>query len=166
MDKSKGWANIEFNGIFFLFITMSRGMLRYCDPDVEPIYVPSDASNDLLGKSVRLSLSRSKQVELKEFQEIFKSGLILATAKEREKYTMKKYGYRTKKELYRNSDTCSVSAFDGYIEIQPTHQNSLEEWTVKADMNLNPLKVADSASDEELGAELRRAFTMCTSSVR
>ncbi|MEN5182084.1 contact-dependent growth inhibition system immunity protein [Comamonas testosteroni] len=151
---------------FFQFITISAGVLNYSDPDVEPQYFPFDASDKILGESLRISLSKSKEVDVREFQKIFHSGVVQKNTKEREQYVMNKYGYKTRKALYKKMDTCAISAFNDYIEIQPTHQDSLDGWTVKKDMGLTPLQIPHTATDEELGAALRHAFTLCTSAIR
>lgn len=166
MEKSKAWANVDFNGDFYRFITISKGMLGYGDPDVEPQYLAPSASDENLGEALRITFSKSKRISIDDFQKILKSGIIEKTGGAREKWAMKEYGYKIKKELYKNMDTCTVSVFSEYIEIQPTHQNSLNGWTLRKDMNLIPLQIACTATDTELGAALRQAFTLCTSSIR
>ncbi|MFE1573088.1 contact-dependent growth inhibition system immunity protein [Comamonas odontotermitis] len=166
MNKSTAWANVSFNDVFFEITTISRGMLGYGDPEVEPQYLPLDISDKILGESLRLALSKSKRVSLEEFQKLWNSGILEETEKMREKYTMNKYGYKTKKALYKNMNLCDVSVYGDFIEIQPTQQTSLDGYTVTKDMDLTPLKISHTVSDEELGAALRHAFTLCTSAIR
>lgn len=166
MEKSKAWANVTFNGDFYEIKTISKGMLGYGDPDVDPQYLPPNSTDEELGVAIKVALSKSKRLNIEDFQKIWKSGAIEETEKLREKNVMREYGYKNKKSLYKNSDTCVISAFDSYIEIQPTHQDSLNGWTVKKDMGLTPLQISHVATDAELGASLRHAFTLCTSAVR
>ena len=166
MNKAKAWAQVSFNGDFFDFTVISRGILGYGDPGAQSQYLLPDAEDQSLGHTLRAVLSKSKRVSIDEFQIIFRSGIIEKTESEREKYVMERYGYKTKKAMYKNSDTCNIAAYENHIEIQPTHQDSLQTWTVKKDMGLHPLEIPNLATDAELGAALRQAFALCTSAIR
>jgi hypothetical protein len=163
MKKINGIASVYFNGDFFQIWTMSRAGLRYADPDVEPFYLEPDVDNQVLGNTLRIALSKSKEIVGIKFMEIFKSGRVQEKDKEENKKLMKQYGYKTKRALYKNMDKCSISVFEGNIEIQPTHHDSLDGYSANQNKGPFALLIPETATDEELGAAVREGFTRCTS---
>ncbi|WP_428941074.1 contact-dependent growth inhibition system immunity protein [Xanthomonas oryzae] len=166
MTSSKG-AKICFNGKFYRFVTMSKGMLWYADPDMQSKYLDPDVADSELGYLLRMTLAESRQVSVEDFHKILNSRIVQERSKEREKWEMKNYGYKTKKAMLRNMITCSISVGNGgdQIEIQPTHKDSLDGYTIKKDTGPFPLYIPTTATDAELGAALREGFKRCTSSI-
>ena len=141
-------------------------MLSYAEPDAQPQHLDPTVDDATLRKLVRDSLVVSRRVSVEEFQTIFHSGVVQKIEKERDAWAMKHYGYKTKRAMYRNMDTCSVAIVGDQIEIQPTNQESLDEYAVGKDEGPFPLYVPATASDAELGAALREGFKRCTSAIR
>ncbi|MET2524668.1 contact-dependent growth inhibition system immunity protein [Ralstonia pseudosolanacearum] len=166
MKKPSATATVDFNGDFYRIITMSQGVMSYAEPSVEPSYLDPQVDDDLLGRALREALAKSRQVSVEDFQKIFQSGVVQKLGKEREALAMEKYGYKTRRAMLKKMDTCSVSVVDNQIEIQPTHQKSLDGWTVTTDEGPFPLYVPGTATDVELGAALREGFKRCTSAIR
>lgn len=166
MKKIDACASLYFNGDFFLFETTSRGMLRYAEPDAPAHYLPPDVDDATLGKTLRVALAASKTVSVSEFQKIFHSGIVQKLGKERNAWAMQHYGYKTKRAMFRNMDNCSVSAFEGMIEISPSHHDSLDGYSADKRTGPFPLSVSATATDAELGAAIREGFKRCTSSVK
>ncbi|MGX8282129.1 CdiI family contact-dependent growth inhibition immunity protein [Xanthomonas oryzae pv. oryzae] len=167
MTSSKG-ANICFNGNFYRFVTMSKGVLWYADPGMQTKYLDPDVADSELGCLLRVTLAASRQVSVEDFHKILNSRIVQERAKEQEKWEMKNYGYKTKKAMLRSMDSCSVSALveSEEIKIQPMHQKSLDGYTARKDTGPFPLFVPNTATDAELGAALREGFKRCTSSIR
>lgn len=155
-----------FNGDFYCITTQSVGMLVYPEPDVPPIFLSPDADDLTLGQQLRRALQASKRVSPEEFQKIWRSGGISKLEDSRQEWTMQHYGYKSRRAMLKSMDTCSVSVTDGEIEIQPTHQKSLDGYTVTKDEGPFPLSVPEGASDVSLGAALREGFKRCTSAIR
>ncbi|WP_197388767.1 contact-dependent growth inhibition system immunity protein [Ralstonia pseudosolanacearum] len=158
MKKPGAAVTVDFNGDFYRIITMSRGMMSYAEPGAEPIYLDPHVDDDSLGKALREALAKSRQVSVEDFQRIFRSGVVQKLGKEREALAMEKYGYKTRRAMLKKMDTCSVSVVENQIEIQPTHQKSLDGWTVTKDEGPFPLYVPGTATDADLGAALREGF--------
>jgi hypothetical protein len=163
MVKIDAIANVYFNGDFFKLRTMSWGGLQYGDPDVEPFYLPSDADHQTLGQTLRLALSKSKEVSSEKFMEIFKSGIVQEKLKAEDKKLLKQYGYKSKRDLYKNMDCCWITVYEGKIEIKPTHQDSLDGSSGISNDGPEILYLPVNATDEELGAALREGLSRCTS---
>lgn len=143
---------------FFSFITVSQCGLQYEEPDAEPIYLGPDADDETLGWSLRLAMSSSRTVDMKQLNRIINSKIVEKRGAERDAWAMKAYGFATKRALYREIDSCLVYIYDGQIEIQPTDRDSLygARGTV-ADIIYVPV----AASNEVLGAGLREGFRRC-----
>ncbi|MGS0537864.1 contact-dependent growth inhibition system immunity protein [Xanthomonas oryzae pv. oryzicola] len=166
MTSSK-YADVCFNGKFYRFITMSDGMLLYADPDMQPKYLDPDVADSELGYLLRVTLAESRQISVEDFHKILNSHVVQDRAKEREKWEMKNYGYKSKRSMLRGMNSCSVSALGESedIKIQPMHQKSLDGYTARKDTGPFPLFVPKTATDAELGAALREGFKRCTSSI-
>jgi len=154
------------NGDFICVVSQSVGMIGYPEPSVSPCYLPPDIDDVDLGGALRAALASSKSVDAEEFQRIWNSGIIEKIERDREDFAKKNYGYKTKRAMYKNMDTCTISYFEDRIEIQPTHQKSLDGYTARKDTGPFPLDVPVTATDAELGAALREAFKRCTSAIR
>jgi hypothetical protein len=164
MKKPDAVATVYLTELFFELVTMSQGMLRYGEPSAPLHHLPPNASDTALGATLRIALSASKRVSVEDFQKIFHSGIIQKTGEDRTKSTMQKYGYKTKRALYKNMMCCWISVLDGKIEIAPSHHKSLDSYTATQD-GPEPLFLDASISDAELGAALREGFKRCTSAV-
>lgn len=165
MKKIDARASVYSNGDFFRITTMSQGMLDYAEPDASPHYLTPDVDDATLGHTLRLALKASKRVSVEEFQKIFHSGVIQKLGNERDAWAMKHYGYKTKRAMYKNMDSCSISVADRQIEIAPLHHKSLDGYSATVD-GPHPLYVPESATNEKLGAALRDGFSRCTSALK
>lgn len=163
MNKNTADASIYYNGDFFEFVTMSRGMLGYADPDAPPSYLTPDATNEKLGSAVRDALSSSKRISVSDFQALFKSGVVQKTQKEREIAVIHRYGYKSRRAVYLNMLCCWISAFDEVIQIQPTLHDSLDGYKGISKDGPEILRIPRSATDTELGTALKEGFRRCTS---
>jgi CDI immunity protein len=163
VKKIDAVANASWNGQFYLLTTMSQGMLDYGEPSVPPYFLPPDVDDKTLGATLRQALSGSKKVGVEEFQKIFHSGIIQERGKAREAEAMEKYGYKTKRALYKNMLCCWISVFDGNIEIKPTHHKVLDAYSGLSNDGPEIQHLAVTCSDAELGAALREGFKRCTS---
>lgn len=166
MKKIDAYASVSCNESFYEVTTMSRGMLRYGDPDAPRHYLPPDTDDATLGKTLRIALAASKTVSLPEFQKIFHSGIVQKVAAERDAAAMQRYGYKSRRAMYKKKDNCSVSAYDGIIEISPSHHHGIDGYSADKRTGPFPLSVPDTATDAELGAAIREGFRRCTGSVK
>lgn len=165
MRKLDAAANVCLNELFFEIVTMSQGMLQYGEPSAPLHYLPADTNDTTLGVTLRIALSASKRVGVEEFQKIFHSGIVQERGKAREAEAMQKYGYKTKRALYKNMMCCWVSVFDGKIEIKLTHHKALDAYSGISNDGPEIQHLPVTCSDAELGAALREGFKRCTSAV-
>ncbi len=158
-------AEVVMNEKFFWFTTMSQGGMNYVEPVSPPRYLLSDADNEAIGEALRLTIAGSRKVSAAEFVKFFNSGHIQQLTEERNKAAMQKYGYKTKRALYKNMLCCWISVFDGKIEIKPTHHKSLDGYSGISNDGPEIQYLPTTCTDAELGAALREGFTRCTSAI-
>lgn len=161
MKKITHHASVFYNENFFRMAPQVIGMIFVGDPLVEPEYLAPDADDAILGATLRQCLQLSRHIEMSEFQKMFKAGVFNQLDEARNQAAMQKYGYKTKRALYKNMRCCWISRFDEKIEVAPSHQKSLDSYTANKD-GPEPLILDASASDAELGAALREGFNRCT----
>lgn len=166
MTKNHSFANVFFNNDYFCICTMSRGMLRYAEPDADLLFLPPESGSAELGEALRIAMSRSRQVSPDEFQRIFNSGIIQKNHGDREKVAMSLYGYKNRREMYRSMNCCSVEQVDGMIDIYPQHHKSLDGFRGISNDGPEILHIPEVVSNAELGAALREGFRRCTSEVK
>ncbi|MEY4077282.1 MAG: hypothetical protein RIQ69_1652 [Pseudomonadota bacterium] len=152
---------VFFNEDFFWIHTQAVGMINVGDPLVEPEYLAPDVDDAMLGATLRQCLQKSRHIEMSEFQKMFKAGVFNQLDEERNQAAMQKYGYKTKRALYKNMLCCWISMFDGKVKIAPSHQKSVESYTATKD-GPEPFTLHGPISDAELGAALREGFKRCT----
>jgi len=158
-------AEVGFNSDYFDVTSVSIGMLNYSEPSVAPQYLPPHVDDATLGASLRRALAASKRVSVEEFQKIFASGIVQKLGKEREQDVMQKYGYKSRRALYKNMMCCWISVFDGLLEIKPTHHKSMDSYSGISNDGPEIIRLPLTVSDAELGAALREGFKRCTSAV-
>jgi hypothetical protein len=164
MKKNLKMTTVFFNHNFYWLKTQAVGMIAVGDSEIDPEYLVPDVDDAILGATLRQCLQKSRHIEMSEFQRMFKAGLFNQLDEERNQAAMQKYGYKTKRAMYKNMDNCSVDLVDGKIKIQPMHHKSLDGYSATKD-GPEPLVVDVSISNAELGAALREGFKRCTSAI-
>ncbi|WP_197388766.1 contact-dependent growth inhibition system immunity protein [Ralstonia pseudosolanacearum] len=162
MEKIAAVANAYFNGNFFYICTMSQGVLDYVDPDAAPHYLEPGANDAEIGEALRSALRESKCVSTENFQSLFKSGVIQNAEQERSAGVMARYGYKTKRAMYKNMRCCWIKLQGGVIEIKPTFHKSMDSYAGLSSGGPEIIHLRDAVSDVELGAALREGFARCT----
>ncbi|QJQ02436.1 contact-dependent growth inhibition system immunity protein [Herbaspirillum rubrisubalbicans] len=162
MLSNKARANVGFNGDFFEVISISSGMIDFPEPTSEVRYLP-DVTNEILGEAVVLALIESKHVSPAVFQEILASGKIQRISEERSKYTLKRYGYKSKKAMLKNMAFCLITVNGGEFMIQPTHHRLIDSFSGLPREEV--LSVSLNASNAELGVAIREGIKRCTSAL-
>ena len=71
---------------------------------------------------------------------------------------MEKYGYKTKRSMFKNMKSVSIQRKENQIIFGPSHHEKLEVWgRTKGD-----IIIPANSSPAEVGAALRLAFSRCT----
>ncbi|TNH03705.1 contact-dependent growth inhibition system immunity protein [Testudinibacter sp. TR-2022] len=166
MAKSKRIL-IKKNKDVILITYFLRGLIGMFDPEQEPIFLPVDVDDKMLGKSAKEALLKSREIPLDEFYKIFNSGEAQLFGKKIEQQLQECFGYKSRKAIYKYMDSLSVD-MEEVFSIVPNHQDSLDGYTAvkKKDGTAIEFEYSLEISDEELGMKIREAFKYCTSIYR
>lgn len=166
MKLFDGYAAAYFHRDFFRIDAMSQGLLNYADPDVPPFYLENDVNDETLGRTLRVAWGAGKKVSVDEFQQIYKSGAVQESGRERDAFAINKYGYKSQREMGKGMDCCWIRVLNGNVEIKPTHHNRVDGYTGISNDSSELINLPDSSSDQEIGIALREGFRRCTSIYR
>ncbi|VUS21842.1 Immunity protein CdiI-o11 [Klebsiella spallanzanii] len=67
---------------------------------------------------------------------------------------MDKFGYKTKKSLFKKMNSCSITQLDGMITFRPTIHEKLEGWSGDRIDEKDYVVISDTSSSEDIGAAL------------
>ena len=154
------YAEAYENQDFINISTFSYCGIRTRDPDGENLCLSKSASNEELGQATLLSLSKSRKIEQSEIATFFDRDNVNQRYNNWVANLMEKYGYKTKRALFKKMMQCSIEIRDGVLTISPSIHEKLEGWgggLPKSDDVVLPI----NSSPEEIGAGLRLAFSRC-----
>lgn len=150
------------NQDFINIETHSGYRRKAADPDGVQILLPPDASNEDLGKATLAALSKSRIIDISEIGTFFDLDNTMKNYNNWVADLMNKYGYKTKRALFKNMMSCSIEIRNGVLTLSPTHHEKLEAWgRVKGLTDFEKVVLPINSTAEEIGAGLRLAFSRC-----
>ena len=152
---------VTFNETAIIIQTQSGNGLLAIDYMYQPHVLPLDIDDNMLGETLLKSLSSSRTLVL-DSEEII-DFFDLTKGKERYEnwvdYLHQSLDYKSKKALFKNMMSCSISLFNGMIEIAPSRHVKLHAWD-GLDDDKTIILPSDSTPDE-IGKGLRLAMSYC-----
>jgi hypothetical protein len=129
------------------------------EDDSYVIYLPPGAGDATLGRVLLEALDRSRFIWPRDEPEFFKWQRYEQCYENWQKDFMRRYGYKTKREAYKNMDWCRAKRSEGKIWIRP-HQRDKPEYfrILPAHRTVVILETRDAAT---AGAALRVALNRC-----
>lgn len=73
----------------------------------------------------------------------------------------RRFGYKTKRELFRNLMSVSVSLRDDRIEFMPFRQDGVGCWIRTNDDGIQDVVIDANSEPRDVGKALRQAFANC-----
>jgi len=168
------WADAKMNKNFICLKTFSGYRSSQADPKgVEHFFSP-DAADKELGLAVLDTLAHSRFVlpeprkdvwihpEATFDMELYDYDLTNQRYKKWVDGTLERYGYKTKRALFKDMKKCSIESKDGQITIRPSYHEKLEAWSGKGISESDYVTISSGSSSSDIGAALRLAFSRCT----
>lgn len=152
-------AYVISNGDFISVKTYSdRG--RSLQDHLAPEYMLApDVSDEDLGGALLAALSLSRLLDFND------PDYTNEVAEERYQVwiqdTMKRYGYKTKRALFRKMDSCGTMVRDGILTIRPSYHYALDGWSGDFISEDDYVRIPSNSPATEVGAALRLAFSRC-----
>jgi hypothetical protein len=174
-EISKGaWANAKSNGDFILVETFSGYTSSMRDPIGKQHFLAPDANDEELGFAVLDALAHSRFVlpaprtdvwihpEASFDMELYDYRQTAARYAAWTNDLMARYGYKTKRALFKTMKSCSIESKGGVVTISPSHHEKLEGWGREHDDGIEDVVIPADNTPSEIGAALRLAFDRCT----
>ncbi|RWR02207.1 hypothetical protein ED28_09385 [[Pantoea] beijingensis] len=165
MDFNKDqdyWASCYCTNEFLLIETQSGLGRTGRDPIFPSRLLPLSAENELVGEQILQALSDSRTLNILEERVAF-----FDLEKGKEQYVawvamlMEKYGYKSKKTLFKDMKNCGIHCVNGVITISPTRHEKLEGWGREKGDGIEDVILSTDSSPSEIGAGLRLALSRC-----
>ena len=151
-------ADVNRTDRFLCVQPMSGYRIVQQEDDGYTIYLPPNASDEALGQALLECLDRSRFIwppdphfdDWRRYMPLHKNW---------QKDFMQRYGYKTKREAYRNMDWCRVKRSEGRISLQPHKRDKPEYFR-----DLPPERtvvIPATADATATGGALRQALDRC-----
>lgn len=165
MDFNKDqdyWSSCYYTNEFLLIETQSGLGMVAADPLFPAHLLQPDASEQDIGETILKALSDSRTLNVLEERVDF-----FDLEKGKNQYAawvamlMEKYGYKTKKALFKDMKNCGIHLTNDVIKISPTRHEKLEAWGRTKGDGIEDVILPVDSSPAEIGAGLRLALSRC-----
>ncbi len=168
------WADAVFNKEFICVKTYSGYRSSRADPQGVEHHASPEISDQELGVVVLDALAHSRFVlpeprkdvwihpEATFDMELYDYSLTNQRYDQWVENTLERYGYKTKRALFKDMKKCSIESTKGQITIRPSHHEKLEAWSGKGINESDYVIIPTSSDPSDVGAALRLAFSRCT----
>jgi len=156
------FVGVKWNDKFICIRVYSGYGRSVIDPDVEPYFLSPQCEDATLGQVVCEALSRSRTIPPEQLGEFFDLKRTKAHYEQWVADMMARYGYKTRRALFKQMLSCEVMKQDSIITFGPSRHDRLEGWGLtKKDIaeGMTDEVIVDTATPEEIGAALRRAMS-------
>ena len=153
------WADVSRTDRFICVQPKSGYRLIEPDDDNYAIYLPPDADDEALGQALLKCLDKSRFIPPGVEPDFLNWERYMPLYTSWQKDFMRRYGYKTKREAYRNWNWCRVERSEGKISLQPHESNKPEYFS-----DLPPettVVIAATTDAAAVGAALRLALDRC-----
>lgn len=155
------WVNVFVNNEFLSVETYS-GLGRVRRDSLFSSHLLASGTNEHdIGEIILQALSDSRTLTVKECETFFD------LEKGKQDYSdwvtmlMGKYGYKTRKALFKDMKNCSIHCNNSVITISPSRHEKLEAWGRTKGDGIEDVILSTDSSPAEIGAGLRLALSRC-----
>jgi hypothetical protein len=153
------WADINQTERFISVEPLSGYRMVQPEDDGHVIYLPPDTSDVALGRALLEALDRSRFIWPPDEPEFFNAERYMRCYRNWQKDFMRRYGYKSKREAYKNMNWCRAERSEGKISIKPHKRDKPEYWD---DLPPEMTVVISATTDPAVaGAALRLALDRC-----
>lgn len=153
-------ASIEFDAKFINIASLSGHRLYRVDRQAFDCYLESSVDAETLGFWLSKALVASKTYELAEIGNFFDRDVVKAYHDKWATDMIQRYGYKSRRALFKSLMHCSCVKRGGTIEIMPTQKGPGESWVGIGDSGAHVF-LPESCTVRELGEGLRLAMSRC-----
>ncbi|GBR18834.1 hypothetical protein AA105894_2160 [Asaia spathodeae NBRC 105894] len=167
------WANIKMNEKFINLKTHSGYRIFQYDYSGENIYLSPEVNNIDFGLEILSALGASRFVlpaprnDVVVHPDVEYDAPLHNYILTEERYrkwvteTMEKFGYKTKRAMFKNMKNCDVVKSSENMKIKPWFHNKLEAWSLDGISEEDNVVIPADSSAEEIGVAARLALSRC-----
>lgn len=159
----KKWAAIYANDEFICVQTCSGLRRTASDPAGRLLFLPAVPESYELGQAIQDALSVSRTLTPEEIGQFFDVAAVERKYEDWVSIMMQKFGYATRRELFKKMKHCQIECSDGAISIRPMLHEKLEAWSGKGIEKADHVLIAETASTHDLGEGALLALSRCIS---
>jgi hypothetical protein len=159
--KIKQWATACATNEFISINTCSGYRRSARDPQGILVFYEVSVRDEELGEGLLQALAASRFLSLTEVGSFFEPKAIERNYEDRVARSMQRYGYKTRRELFKGMKHCMIARVDGVVTIKPSKHEKLEAWSGTGIGETAHEHVGANASPVDVGAALRRCFAKC-----
>jgi hypothetical protein len=152
------WARINRTERFISVRPLSGYRIIQPEDDGYVIYLTRDASDETLGQAMLEALARSRFIFPPD-PNFSEAERYLRCIRNWQNDFMQRYGYKTKRDAYKNMDWCEVARSEGKISIKPHQRIKPERFRWLPPERTVIVPVTDDP--DAAGAALRLALDRC-----
>ncbi|MCU1719279.1 contact-dependent growth inhibition system immunity protein [Pseudomonas sp. 5P_3.1_Bac2] len=168
------WADAGVNQEFIYVKTYSGYRSSRADPQGVEHHASPETSDQELGFAVLDALTHSRFVlpeprkdvwihpEATFDMELYDYSLTNLRYDQWVGSILERYGYKTKRALFKDMKKCSIESKRDQITIRPSHHEKLEAWSGNGISESDYVTIPSGSSPSDVGAALRLAFSRCT----
>ncbi|WP_180189862.1 contact-dependent growth inhibition system immunity protein [Achromobacter insuavis] len=148
----------------FIFLETYSGYWNFLPDSEGERYLLSHSSSDAdLGSAAIAAISASRQIDPKNDPNFFDiAGRVVPKYKDWVSEMMERFGYKTKRAMFKDMKSCSVELVGGAYVMQPSHHEKLEAWSGEGLTENDYVLLPADSSSERVGAALRLTLARCT----
>ena len=156
------WVCIFCTAEFISIETYSGLGMIAMDPLFPPHLLSPESDDESIGKAILQALSDSRTLtSIEDRVELFDLEKGKQRYSERNAMLREKYGYKSKKALFKDMKYCSIHCVNGVINISPSRHEKLEAWGGTGRGGNDKVILSLENSPAEIGAGLRLALSRC-----
>lgn len=154
-------ASVTFNEYTIVVATWSQCSLSFYDFMFEPKVLDIDCSNFELGKEVRQALNQSRAIDFDEWEYIYQKVRELNISEKINRDIMAKHNIKNLNNFLKKDRVVKINIYNNYINITPTHQDSING--IRGIDDFNDIILPINSSFDKIGHQIRYVYGFCTS---
>ena len=159
--RVKKWAAVYANDDFICVETCS-GMRSYAgDTSGKLLFVKLQDEPAVLGAALVEALSASRFLQPEELGSFFDPSSLELRYEEWVTGLLQRFGYTSRKALFKRMKHCAVDQSCGVITVRPTNHEKLEAWSGDGINESQYVQISEESSSQEIGKAVLLALSRC-----
>ncbi len=126
------------------------------------LYLPPDPEAAILGAAIREAIAKSCKPDWRDYKHELSMDNIQARYQQWVADVMMRYGYKTRRAMFKGMKSCGIEHFSGVTVLRPSRHYTLEGWDGEGIPQSHRIGVRDESDDRTLGEAALLTLSRCT----